>query len=195
MIFLGREFENRLFSSFLEENNIKQIFSLNDNKAAYAERFNRSFQLIMNKYMTHNNKKRYIDKLEDFTSSYNNRIHRSIQMTPNEAELERNQKLLFSRAIRKIHKFENKHRKRRDKFKINDLVRLKKVKTKFERSYKQGWTDEIFRIIDINTRQPIHTYVVESTDPENRETIEGTFYDYELSKVGESMDTSSSDNE
>ena len=176
----GSEFKGQPFKTLLRDNGIKQIFGGNSIHAPYAERFNRTFQNIIYKYMTEYNTKKFVPKIQDLLSSYNNRIHRSIKMTPNQAELPQNQKILYIRAVKRFNHVEEKHLNRTPKFKIGDYVRKKNLKNRMTRGYKEGWSTNIYKITAINHRMPIPMYKIRDI---NGNSPKGSFYEYELSRT------------
>jgi hypothetical protein len=70
-------------------------------------------------------------------------------------------------------------RKGKNKFKINDRVRIFKWKNKFEKGYTARWSEEIFKIIEVINSSPV-TYRIKD---ENDEVIDGRFYESELQKT------------
>ena len=68
---------------------------------------------------------------------------------------------------------------RRPKLYVGNFVRIAKINIPFRKGYKQSFTDEVFEIFDIPTRNP-PTYNLIDTD---REPIEGKFYEPELIRV------------
>ena len=69
----------------------------------------------------------------------------------------------------------------RYKFKVNDSVRVSKYKHAFEKGYLPNWTLEMFTIVEQIPRDPPVYRIKDYKDC----VIEGTFYEYELQKVGE----------
>jgi hypothetical protein len=86
----GSELRNKNFMLFCKNMKIKFFHNFTSVHAAYVERFNRTFQNLIYKYMSQFETRRYIDNLQNFVSSYNNREHRMIAMPPEEAEDEKN---------------------------------------------------------------------------------------------------------
>ena len=85
----GSEFINKKIQKFFKDNDIKQYHASSDKKAGIVERFNKTIQIMIYKYMTQKETDVYIDVLQDLVSAYNNRGHRSLKYnTPNEADLE-----------------------------------------------------------------------------------------------------------
>ena len=68
---------------------------------------------------------------------------------------------------------------RRPNLYVGDFVRIAKIDLPFRKGYKQSFTDEVFEIFDIPTRNP-PTYNLIDGD---KEPIEGKFYEPELIRV------------
>ena len=54
--------------------------------AAFIERFNRSFQSILYRYLTQNQTNRFVEVLSKLLKTYNTRYHRMIGTSPYRAE-------------------------------------------------------------------------------------------------------------
>lgn len=175
----GTEFTNRLFKDFCNRRNIKLINPQASVHAAFIERFNRTLQLLMYKYMTDNETLQYIDVLPKLVQTYNNRIHRMIKMTPQQAENNSNEDKL---KIEKLQTEQVKKIKRKQpKLQVGSYVRIAKQKGKFARSYDEQTMQEVFKIKSINTSKPIPLYHL--TDYDGKEDIVGGFYEFELTPV------------
>jgi Integrase core domain/Chromo (CHRromatin Organisation MOdifier) domain len=174
----GTEFNNQDFKKLCEDLKIKLTNPSASTHAAYIERFNRTLQLIIYKYMTENETNRFIDVLQDLVKTYNNRVHRIIQMPPLEAETNPDAALKINLQVAR--QYEKLPRKKVN-FKIGDFVRIAKQKGKFSRGYNEQTTHEIFRIYQIDNRKKIPLYHLEEYDGE--EKIKGGFYDFELTLV------------
>ena len=68
---------------------------------------------------------------------------------------------------------------RRPKLYVVDFVRIAKIDIPFRKGYEQSFTDEVFELFDIPTRNP-PTYNLIDAD---RETKEGKFFEPELIRV------------
>ena len=169
----GTEFKS-VFKKFLIENEIKSFSTSQDTKCAIVERFNRTLQDKLYKYMTAKNTLRYIDVLQDIVYSYNHTIHRTLGISPaavnksNEKEIWKKQygKYLYSKRYNLA-------------FSVGDKVRITKYNTAFRRGYISNWKKEIFQIAHVLRTWPI-TYVL--IDAEN-EILAGSFYAEELNKI------------
>lgn len=184
----GAEFRNKLFTDFCEQNNIQIRTPYSNIHAAFVERFNRTLQSLLYKYMTENETQRFMnvkDKdgntlpiMSGLMSTYNNRKHRMTGFTPERAENDESVHL----AIRlKQSKAQEKIKKRPLKFQVGDEVRISKMKNKFSRGYKETASPEIFRIYQIKQNLKIPMYVLETYD--GKEVLNGSFYDFEITKT------------
>ena len=81
----GKEFYNKTFLDFPEQNEI-QIYSTNsDLKAVFVERFNRTLLDLMKKPIYIEGKACWLNHLDAAMEKYNNRVHGTTKMTPFEA--------------------------------------------------------------------------------------------------------------
>ena len=76
----SNEFYNRSIKSWLEKNDIEMYSRHNEGKSVVAERFIRTLETKIWKYMTSVSKNVYIDKLDDIVNEYNNVYDRTIKM-------------------------------------------------------------------------------------------------------------------
>jgi hypothetical protein len=109
----------------------------------------------------------YYDFLPVFIKQYNDTVHTSTKETPDSiyngnALSQEKLKLRISES---------------PTFKIDDYVRLSKVKRTFEKGYTEKWTQEAFKIVNIDSKtEPIMYEVVDIMGEE----IIGKFYAPEL---------------
>lgn len=171
----GKEFLNKVFQKFLKENDVHFYHTHNpDIKACIVERFNRTLKSKMWRYFTMKNTYRYVSVLPKLMYAYNHTRHRSIRMAPSEVHDGNVREVWYNLNGMSLAK-----KKIIPKFKIEDFVRISKEKIKFDKSYDQGWSEEIFKIKFVIPRQPV-VYRIEDL---HQEEIEGTFYEKELQKV------------
>lgn len=184
----GTEFYNEDFLRFCRRSGIKVYSPDTSIHGAFIERFNRTLQGIIYKYMTENETRRYIDVtdglgqitplLQKFVRTYNNRIHRMIGTTPHTAETNPNTHL----EIRKrMSEYYEKIKPRVAKFKVGDYVRVMKLKGKFDRGYNERAAKEIFKVHAINTKLKIPLYVLSNYS--GTEIIKGSFYENEITRA------------
>ena len=62
---------------------------------------------------------------------------------------------------------------------VGDFLRISKAETTFRKGYKQTFTDELFEIINIPTKNPPNYSLLDK----NTEPILGKFYEAELNKA------------
>ena len=172
----GREFVNKLFDKYLDDQNIKHIHNHTLHKANYIERFFRTIKVKFHKYMHEANTKKFIDKLPDFISAYNNTYHRGIKARPSAVNYENELKFYKAQKERGENHID---KKLRFKFNIGDQVRISHLSRPFKRSYDQSFTPEIFEITKRYKRQGIPIYEIKNCAGE----IEGKFYTEELTLV------------
>jgi len=177
----GTEFTNQRMKDMLERYDVEWQLAHGTSKAAYAERANKSIQILIYKYMNENETFRYIDHLQDFADTYNNREHRGIDnLTPMEADDPDN-----SEAVRAILESKVKLiKKRKPKLAVGDMVKVKvdaKRPDPASRSYKQRTKDEFFVVTRVSgPRMPVPMYKIRSDD--TGDDIVGWWYGSELSK-------------
>lgn len=174
----GTEFYNRHFGKVCADNSIKMYSPDSSIHAAYIERFNRTMQGILYKYLTENETKRYLEVLPNLLSSYNNRVHRMIGTTPQMAETNTDVHLEMRK---KMSAYYSKIKPKTAKYSVGDYVRIAKLKGKFDRGYNERAAREIFKIHAIKTNLKIPMYVLSNYN--GNEIIRGRFYQNELTKV------------
>ena len=176
--YLWTDKESAFFSKeilkYFEDNNVIIYHTNSHLKAVNIERFNRSLrELMMNEFVKNNNTIWY-NILPKLIKIYNNRYHSTIKMKPigvnklNEKYIKQN---IYS--YNKTNKI--------PKCKINDLVRISlKRRNIFDKpSENIKWSEELFKIYDINISDVIMYKLMDMND----ETIEGSFYEKELQKT------------
>jgi hypothetical protein len=177
----GSELRNKNFMLFCKNMKIKFFHNFTSVHAAYVERFNRTFQNLIYKYMSQFKTRRYIDNLQNFVSSYNNREHRMIAMSPEEAEDEKN----HEKVALKMLSYHNTIKYEKPKYKINQLVRIALQKGVFHRGYNEQSNFEVFNIYDIKQTLPKPLYLLETYD--KKEKLVGGFYAHELTPVNSNI--------
>lgn len=184
----GTEFYNKDFENFCRSNNIAFFSPDTSIHGAYIERFNRTLQQIIYKYMTENETRRYlnykdetgktIELMPKFVHTYNNRIHRMIGTTPYIAETQPESHIEIRK---KLSKYYESIKSKTAKFKIGDQVRISTLKGKFDRGYNERAVQEIFKIHSIKKNLKIPLYTLSNYS--GTEIIKGNFYQHELVKV------------
>lgn len=166
----GKEFYNKHVKELFKKHNIELYSTENEEKSSVAERWNRTMKNKMYKYFSANSTNVYIDVLDQMVGTYNKSRHRSIKMSPIEASKKKNESEVY----------ENLYSKElpdtKTKYKVGDFVRITVKQGVFSKGYTPNWTEEVFKITDVqNTNPP--TYKL--TDMKD-EPIQGSFYEQEL---------------
>ena len=95
----------------MEQNNIKKYVTGNEGKSVIVERFNRTLNEKIHKYLTAKNTNKYIDNLQNIVNTKHRTLsHGERKMSPNDA--------LANPILAK----ENMYR--RHKFRVGDKVRI-----------------------------------------------------------------------
>ena len=173
----GTEFKGKPFQEFLSKHHIEWFATKNmDTKATIVERFNRSLMGRLARYMTHKGTNLFTPVLQTFVASYNNKVHSSTGFAPSKVD-----KFNSEEVWQNLYEKEKgtKSSLKEVAIPLHTPVRLVKEKKTFRKSYKQGWTDEVFYVAKVLRTRPI-TYVVKDFQDE---IVEGTFYKQELQAV------------
>ena len=149
----GNEFVNREFLKLLDKEKLHMYWTKNEEKSSIVERWNRTIKRNMWKYFTKNRTGVYIDILPDLVRRYNNTKHRSIHTTPSDARKQLNYQHVFD-ALYNSPKKVRKAGEKKPKFQIGNVVRISKLKKKFEKGYTTNWTEEVFKIVKVQPTIP-----------------------------------------
>ena len=131
----------------------------NEGKSVVAERFIRTLNTKIYKYMTLETKNVYINELDDIVGEHNNTYHRSIKMKL--VDFEDNTYIYFKKEVND----------KDPKFKVGDNIRISKYKNIFDKGYMPNLSEEVFVVSKIKDKVP-WTYVINDL---NSEEIIGTF--------------------
>ena len=167
----GTEFQNERARRYF--NKIKYYSSNNpDTKASIAERVIRTIKTRLYRYMTHKGSKKYIDALQDIVTGYNNSKHRSIGMAPSEVNV-KNENIVRNRL------FKPPTKSAKPKYALGETVRIVKARGPFHKGYLPQWSEEIFHVTDVLSRDPTSYKISDYSG----ELISGIFYAEDLQKV------------
>ena len=173
----GSEFQNNLLKVYFKEKDVHMFIARSESKSVFAERLIKTLKLKMYKYMYHKQTYKYIDVLSDIVYSYNNSYHNSIKMAPMAVNSANELDIYTTHYMPTVNK--NSVTVKKPSFAKGDLVRLSHAKGKFTRSFRESFTEEIFKI----------NYVILSTPPRYTvedglgEKLKGSFYAHELALV------------
>ena len=140
-----------------------------EGKSVAVERFIRTLNTKIYKYMTSISDNVDIDKLDDIVNEYNNTYHRVIKMKPVDVK--------DNTYIDSMQCSNDKD----PKFKVGGHVRISKYKNIFPEGYTPNWSEEVFVIGKVKNTIP-WTYVINDL---NGDEIIGTFYEKELQKTNQ----------
>ena len=120
----------------------------------------------------------YIDNLQDFVNTINSRTNRVIKLAPNKVTKKDVPRLISLRAERSLKLVH------RPKLYVGNFVRIAKNDIPFRKDYKQSFTDEVFEIFGVPTKNPPTYNLIDAS----KEPIEGKFYEPELIRVVEKVE-------
>ncbi|KAK9738994.1 Integrase core domain [Popillia japonica] len=128
----GKEFYNQSFKSLIKIYNINRYSTYSLTKASIAERAVRTLKEQLYKEFSLHGNYNWRSILDDITKRYNHTIHRTIGMKPVDVTLVKESALLSSAYNRP--KIAGKR-----KFAVNDVVRISKHKSLFDKGYTPNW--------------------------------------------------------
>jgi hypothetical protein len=178
----GKEFLNRFFHSWCEENNVTMYQThTSQQKAVIVERFNRTLKTNMWKQFTRQDTHTWIHILPKLVENYNYTKHSKLKMTPFDASKEIYQNRIQQQVNPKP--TDTSGFDRTPRFKPNEKVRISRAKQTFEKGYTPKWSHEVFTVDGVfvpgTVKEPIYYRVKDYND----ELIEGAFYEPELAPV------------
>ena len=140
----GREFQNKDFVEFCDEENIKVFYTSDSHKLGIINRFHRTLKGIFMKYFKARRSTKWVDILDKAVKSYNDNQNRMMDASPEEME-----KNPFLRTL-----FINEQKARSknvkdDEIDLNDLVRVKSSTKSFDKLH-QNYSDEIYIVGKVN---------------------------------------------
>jgi hypothetical protein len=172
---LGKEFYNKQVQQVFSIHGIKHYSVNSQFKAALVERLNRTLRERLNRFFTHKNKKIWINVLDKIVHAYNISPHRGIG-GKKPIDVSNNFNLWETQESKKVSITPKKL------YKIDDLVRISRISASpFRKNFDQNWSEEVFRIAAIDTREKPVMYVLKDLGDE---IIQGKFYQQELQHIG-----------
>lgn len=176
----GSEFVNRSVKQFMKDSDVYMFTTQNVPKANYVERVQRTFKLLLWRYLRYKRNFRYIDHLQQLVDNYNATPHRSLNYTAPKDVTKRNEANLWAFMYLKKSKRVKSKRQTPFKFKVGDFVRISYTKHPFRRSYQQQYTGEVFKIAKRFRIQGIPIYKLKDF---SNDLVTGNFYSSEISVV------------
>src|SRR3977135_978115 len=120
-------------------------------------------------YFTHANTRRLIDILPKLVSAYNKATHRTIDMAPIDVDKEVEVPMWLTQESLGV----------KPQVKGVDHLRVSKVKSVFGKGYLPNWTEEVFTVISVGTKEPIQIKIKDYAGNE----IDGSYYKQEVQVV------------
>ena len=168
----GLEFESKTMQEFWRAHNIKQFSVKSAAKCGMVERFNGTLKNRMWRYFTAAATHKWVNVLQQLVKGYNHARHRIIEMAPAEVTKEKEIPMWLKQEGVEVKDVVAK-------VKVGDYVRLSKVKGVFGRGFLPQWTEEVFIVTNVRTKDPIQIKV---KDLEGND-IEGSYYKEEVQVV------------
>ena len=171
----GKEFYNKKVNVLLKKMGINHYSVNSQFKAAVVERFNRTLRDKLKRYFTYTRKKVWYNVLQDIIGGYNRSKHKGIfNLRPIDVTKE-NESWLWEKNN------ENSKNVDRNPYKKFAYVRISRINNSpFIKNFDQNWSEEVFRIIEVDKKSYPTMYVIEDL---NRNVIGGKFYKEELQVI------------
>ena len=138
----GKEYVNKIFNEFLNNNNIKRYSRYTDKGAVFAERFIRTIRNLLKKPVFEKGNADWISELPSVIKQYNNTIHHSIKITPIQSSKKSNEKIVFDNL-------RNDGEVRKPKFKLGDCVRTSDIKKVFSKGDSTNYSYLLYTITKV----------------------------------------------
>jgi len=167
----GKEFYNRTFQAYLQENHTEIYSTFSEKKAVLVERFNRTLLTRLFKQMTTKKTRRWTNLLRPILKAYNDSEHRTLRHTPNDVW---NNPGLVVVDVPNVPK-------KRNKFKKGDVVRIVYPKKLFDKGYYPNWSWDVYKVTEVYPTQPT-TYGITNGEGEK---MPHKYYDWELIRTSQ----------
>ena len=176
----GKEFYNsHVRTRVLEKHNI-HLYTVNSQfKAAIVERFNRTLREKLNRYFTHTGRKVWHVILPQIIATYNESKHRGIfGMRPIDVTQDTEAQLWSLKNAKSSTLVKSEK-----PLNLLDYVRISLIsmtRLQFNRNFDQNCSDEVFRVVGIDTKASPTMYIIED---ESGTVVDGKFYKAELQHI------------
>ena len=166
-----------IFSRYLKNQGIYLHKTESTKKANFCERFNKTFKDRLYRFFDY--KQSYVyDKMiiQKIVDNYNSSLHTTIDISPESINKQNYLKVWKNVYLRKQH---GRYKQLpRPVFKKGDRVRILLEREKFQRSWYQNYSNEIFKIHKVIKIAPEYVYSIK----DDNEVLHGWFTRYELVK-------------
>ena len=147
----GKEYVNKIFNEFLNNNNIEKYSRYTDKEALFVERLNWTICNLLKKPKFEKENADWLSELPPVVEIYNKTIHSSVKMTPAQASRKANEEEVFSN----LHYMRQKEQ---PKFRLSQLVRTSDIGRVFSKGDNTNYSYKLYTI----------TEVIHDTIPSNR---------------------------
>ena len=138
----GKEYVNKNFNEFLNNNIIKRYSRYTEKGAVFAERFNRTIHNLLKKPVFLATNADWLSELPSVIKQYNNTIHHSTKMKTIGASKKSNEKIVYSNL-------QDQRVKQKPKFKLGQLVRTAEIKRGFSKGDSTNYSYKLYTITEI----------------------------------------------
>ena len=138
----GKEYVNKIFNEFLNNQNIKRYSRNTALGAVFAERFNRTIRNLLKKPVFLEGNADWLSELPSVIKQYNNTIHHTTKMKPIDASKKSNEKIVYSNL-------EDKRKKLNPKYKLGQLVRTADIKRVFSKGDSTNYSYKLYTITEV----------------------------------------------
>ena len=138
----GKEYVNKIFNEFLNNNKIKRYSRYTDKGAVFAERFNKNIRNLLKKPVFEKRRADWLSELSSVVNKYNNTVHHSIKMNPIDASKKSNERKVYSTL-------QDKREIQTPKYKLGQLVRRADIKRIFSKGDSTNWSYKLYTITEV----------------------------------------------
>ena len=174
----GTEFYNSFVKGLFNQLKIIHFSTDQELKASIVERFNRTLRDKIQKYIIAKKSLAYIDALPEILDGYNSSPHRTLEgHTPKSVTKKTEAKIydiLYSDYL--------SEKKKRHKYKLNDVVRVCTVKETINKKMHKTFKDEFHSVTNVIDSIPPTYQVMRLKD---KELVPGAYYEQQMQKISQ----------
>lgn len=142
----GKEFKNKEFIKFCQDNNITIYFVKGDShKMGIVNRFHRTIKDKLTKHFLATNSLNWVDAIDKIIHNYNSDINRGIGIAPKQAN-NAYENAIINQKRDETEKVKGKHKV---SLEVDDVVLMKRNKKLFEDKQLSKYTDEHFKVVNV----------------------------------------------
>jgi len=175
-----KAFYNSLFKQWCQSNNVQMYSTYSTEKSVIVERFHRTLKVIMHRRFTAENTHRWVEMLPELIKQYNYSYHSTLGTAPWNATQSVYKNWVEQRVNPPI---QSGGENREPKYKIDDVVRVARLKGIFEPGHSDKWTKETFKVRSIRISDDMKEPITYKLEDVNGEEVKGSWYAEELQKV------------